>query len=47
MDAKEYKKATEYLDKKKAFNEVARQTTENTKIIKTNKASIKYILNEW
>ena len=46
LNAKEYKKATNYLERKRLFNEVAKQTTENTKIITTNKASIKYILNE-
>ena len=46
MDAEEYIKAAKYLEKKKLLNEENEQTTENTKIIITNKASIRYILNE-
>src|ERR1043166_1762098 len=46
MGAEEYIKAAKYLKKKKLLNEENEQTKENTKIIITNKASIKYILNE-
>ena len=42
----EYIKAAKYLEKKRLKNEENEQTTENTKVIITNKASIKYILNE-
>ena len=46
MNAEEYIKAARYLERKKSKNEEKEQTKENTKIIITNKASIKYILNE-
>ena len=46
MGAEEYIKAAKYLEKKKLLNEENEPTAENTKIIITNKASIKYILNE-
>jgi len=46
MNAEEYIKAARYLERKKSQNEEKEQTKENTKIIITNKASIKYILNE-
>ena len=46
MEAEEYIKAAKYLEKKKLLNEENESTAENTKIIITNKASIRYILNE-
>ena len=46
MDAEEYIKAARYLERKKLSNEENKQTIEDTKIIITNKASLKYILNE-
>src|ERR1044072_2093814 len=46
MEAEKYIKAAKYLEKKKLLNEENESTTENTKIIITNKASIKYILND-